>query len=68
MSERKTEITTAVRKSGGIRKGRGFSRDELKEAGLDFRRALELRLQVDTRRKTKHDENVKALKQLLRKR
>lgn len=68
MSERKTEITAAVRKSDGIRKGKGFSRDELKEAGLDFRRALELRLQVDTRRRTKHNENVKTLKQLLRKR
>ena len=67
MSERKTEITTTVRKSDEIPRGRGFSRDELKEAGLDFRQALKLHLRVDTRRKTKHDENVKALKELLRK-
>ena len=67
MSERVTAPTASVRKLSGTRKGKGFSRDELKEAGLDFRRALELHLRIDTRRKTKHDENVKTLKQLLRK-
>ena len=52
---------------GKTREGRGFSREELKEVGLDFRQALSLHLRVDARRKTKHAENVKALKLLLRK-
>jgi ribosomal protein L13E len=58
---------TVLKKSGKTRKGRGFSREELKEAKLNFHEALRLHLPVDTRRKTKHNENVKALKHLLRK-
>ncbi len=59
---------TVPKTSGKRRKGRGFSRAELAEVGLDFSQALRLRLRVDQRRKTKHAENVKALKQFLRKR
>jgi len=55
------------KKSGKTRSGRGFSRGELKEAGIDFQRALKLRLQIDLRRKTKHVENVRALKKDLQK-
>jgi len=58
---------TVVKKFGKTRRGRGFSRDELKEVGLDFHQALKLRLQIDKRRKTKRPENVKTLKQFLRK-
>ena len=67
LSERETATATVVKKLGRTRRGRGFSREELRAAGLDFHQALKLRLPVDTRRKTKHDENVKTLKQLLRK-
>jgi len=56
------------KKSGKTRRGRGFSRAELAEVGLDFSQALKLRLRVDQRRRTKHAENVKTLKQFLRKR
>jgi len=59
---------TVLKKSGKTRTGRGFSRAELSEVGLDFSRALRLGLPVDKRRRTKHSENVKALKQFLRKR
>ena len=54
-----------ARKDGKIRIGKGFSKDELKEAGLDFKQALRLTIPVDLRRKTKHEENVNVLKQHL---
>jgi ribosomal protein L13E len=54
------------KKTGKTRNGKGFSRDELREAGIDFQKALRLHLQIDQRRKTKHTENVKALKRLLK--
>ena len=60
-------IAKVSKQSGRERSGRGFSREELKEVGLSFRQALDLNLPVDLRRKTKHDENVKALKHLVRK-
>jgi len=55
-----------VGKKGKTRKGKGFSRSELWEAGLDFKLALKLGISIDLRRKTKHQENVKILKQHLR--
>jgi len=58
---------TVAKKSGRTRRARGFSRGELREAELDFQRALKLRLPIDKMRKTKRAENVKALKQFLRK-
>lgn len=68
MSVHAVAEATVPKKSGKRRRGRGFSRTELAEVGLDFSQALKLRLRVDQRRKTKHAENVKALKQFLRKR
>jgi len=67
LSTKPTAEATVAKKSGKIRKSRGFSREELKEVGLDFSQALRLHLRVDTRRKTKRAENVKTLKHLLRK-
>lgn len=58
---------TVAKKFGRTRRARGFSGGELREVELDFQRALKLRLPIDTRRKTKRAENVKALKQFLRK-
>lgn len=49
------------------RKGKGFSRGELKEAKIDFKQALKLTIPIDLRRKTKHQENVKIIKEYLRK-
>lgn len=53
------------RKSGEKRGGRGFSRGELKKAGISLRQALRLKLPVDVRRRSAHDENVKLVKQQL---
>jgi len=57
---------TVAKKFGKTRRARGFSRGELREVELDFHQALRLRLPIDKRRKTKREENVKALKQFLR--
>jgi len=67
LSTKATAEATVTKKSGKTRKSRGFSREELKEVGLDSSQALKLHLRVDSRRKTKHAENVKTLKHLLRK-
>ncbi len=48
--------------SGRERKGKGFSPDEIKDAGLKVADARKLKISVDRKRKTKHEENVEALK------
>jgi len=55
------------KKSGKTRSGKGFSREELKEAGIDLKTALRLQIPVDMRRKTKWAENVEALRDFLQK-
>jgi ribosomal protein L13E len=47
------------------RSGKGFSREEMKKAGLTPREALKHGVIMDYKRKTGHDENVEALKALL---
>jgi large subunit ribosomal protein L13e len=47
---------------GKQRSGRGFSLEELKKAGLNPAEAKRLKIPVDKRRKTAHDQNVKAVK------
>jgi len=62
-------VQPVVQKRGyETREGKGFSRDELKEVGIDFKTALRLHVPIDKRRETKHEENVKTLKRLLQKR
>jgi len=56
---------TILRKSGKRRLGRGFSKDELKKAGLSFTEALKLGISVDHMRRSTHDENVEAIKTFL---
>ncbi len=51
----------------GVRRGRGFSLGELKEAGLTPAQAKRLGIYVDKRRKTVYEWNVKALKDYLEK-
>ena len=58
--------STVRKKSGETKAGRGFSRGELREAGLDPKKALKLRISIDLKRKTKHKENVKTLKKQVR--
>ncbi|MBX5321485.1 MAG: ribosomal protein L13e [Candidatus Bathyarchaeota archaeon] len=56
---------TVVKKGGNQRLGKGFSLRELKEAGLNVKQALKLGIFVDYRRRTFHEENVKALEEFL---
>ncbi len=53
------------KKNGGKREGRGFSREELRKAGISSKQALRLGLPVDVRRRTVREENVKLAKQQL---
>jgi large subunit ribosomal protein L13e len=52
-------------KNGKTRKGRGFSREELKKVGINYKTALRLGISVDLRRKTLHEENISILQQVL---
>jgi ribosomal protein L13E len=54
------------KKYGKERYGKGFSREELKKAGLSLREALKLDIPVDSRRKTAHKENVNTIKGFLK--
>jgi large subunit ribosomal protein L13e len=42
--------------------GRGFSREELKKAGISLAVARAIELPIDMRRRTAHDDNVEAIK------
>ena len=57
--------SVVLKKRDETRKGKGFSRSELREAGLDSKQALKLGVPIDLRRKTKREENIKILKQYL---
>ncbi|MCK4222974.1 ribosomal protein L13e [Candidatus Bathyarchaeota archaeon] len=57
---------TIRKRQGRNRRGRGFSRKELKKAGLSQKQALKLQLPIDLRRRTIHEENVKLLEQQLK--
>ncbi|MEM2314662.1 MAG: ribosomal protein L13e [Candidatus Bathyarchaeia archaeon] len=59
------EISAIVYRKGKKRAGKGFSKEELKAVGLSIKEALALKIPVDPRRRTKHEENVKALKKTL---
>ena len=54
-------ISAIVKRKRKTRKGKGFSRDELREVGLSTTAALKLGVSIDTRRSTKHETNVKVL-------
>lgn len=53
------------KKGGKQRYGRGFSREELKKAGLSFKEALKLSIPIDSKRRTTHEENVEVIKTFL---
>ena len=48
--------------TGKRRLGKGFSPDEIKEAGITVKEAREIGMPVDFKRKTSHEENIKNLK------
>jgi large subunit ribosomal protein L13e len=73
MGRRKIAAMTGVRPKVNSprakqRSGRGFSREELKKAGTNLTEALKLAIPVDSRRRTLHEENVEAVKNLLKSR
>jgi len=67
-SEASQRIRAIVRRvSHGIQRrrvGRGFSIEEIKEAGLTLEQAKKLKIYIDTRRKTSHPENISSLRSL----
>jgi predicted flap endonuclease-1-like 5' DNA nuclease len=52
--------------TGEKRRGRGFSYSELKDAGIELTDARWMAIPIDSRRKTKHSENVKLLKEYVK--
>lgn len=61
------KITAIVfKKDGKPKEGRGFSRQELEKAAMDFKKALRLDIPVDLKRRTLHEENVEVLKEYLK--
>ncbi|NWG11205.1 ribosomal protein L13e [Candidatus Bathyarchaeota archaeon] len=53
------------KKDGKQRRGKGFSREELKKAGLSLKEALKFGIPVDSRRRTAHKENIEAVNAFL---
>ncbi|AFU59547.1 MAG: ribosomal protein L13e [Nitrososphaera sp.] len=53
-----------VRNGYIVRAGRGYSLDELREAGLDLRVARKSGVPVDMWRQTKYPENIEQLKSI----
>jgi predicted flap endonuclease-1-like 5' DNA nuclease len=60
-------IHPVVKRGMKTRKGKGFSKAELKDAGLSVNAALKQGIPIDSRRSTKHEENVKMLKTYIEK-
>ncbi len=54
-----------LKRGGKQRHGKGFSREELKKAGLSLKEALRLRIPIDSRRRTTHEENIEVIKTFL---
>jgi len=52
--------------TGDIRRGRGFSLKELKDAGIGLADARWMAIPIDSRRKTHHPENVKLLQDFVK--
>jgi large subunit ribosomal protein L13e len=53
---------TVSKQNGKKKKGKGFSPNELKAAGISKQQAQQAGLPVDMRRKSEHEENVAAIK------
>jgi len=59
------EIQAIVHRKRRIRRGRGFSKNELKEVNVDLKSALKLGIPIDPRRRSKHKENIEVLRRYL---
>ncbi|MEM2557615.1 MAG: ribosomal protein L13e [Candidatus Bathyarchaeia archaeon] len=58
-------IKAVVYRGRRKRFGKGFSVGELKAAGLSVREALALKIPVDVRRRTSHEENIRVLREYI---
>ena len=56
-------ISPIVKRGAKVKTGKGFSIDELREAGLNVGEARHLGVPVDQRRSTSYPENVEDLKE-----
>jgi large subunit ribosomal protein L13e len=56
-------ISPIIKRGSKVRTGKGFSMDELKEAGLTAGEARHLGVPVDQRRSTSYPENVEGLRE-----
>jgi ribosomal protein L13E len=54
-------IKPQVTKPDGKRPGKGFSPEELKKAGLNKTEAKQLKIPIDKRRKTTHEQNIQTI-------
>jgi large subunit ribosomal protein L13e len=54
-----------VKPNGKLKRGRGFSPNEIKEAGISKQKAQQMGLPIDMRRKTSHEKNVASIKEHL---
>lgn len=48
--------------NGKKRLGKGFSPEELEKAGLNLQEARKVKLPIDFRRRTAHEDNIEAIK------
>ena len=60
-------ISPIVKRGTKVKTGKGFSIDEVKEAGVNIGEARHLGVPVDQRRSTSYPENVEALKEWIAK-
>jgi len=56
-------ISPIVKRGARVKTGKGFSIDELREAGLNVGEARHIGVPVDQRRSTSYPENVEGLKE-----
>jgi large subunit ribosomal protein L13e len=55
-------VAVKTNPDGKTKKAKGFSRSELKEAGLTLQDAKKIGVPMDIKRKSLHDENIATLK------
>jgi len=60
-------IHPIVKRGAKTWKGRGFSNAELRDAELSINEALKYRIPIDSRRSTKHEENIETLRTYIEK-
>jgi ribosomal protein L13E len=53
---------TITAPNGKQKQGKGFSRNEIKEAGISKQKARQLKFPIDDNRKSTHPQNVDAIK------